>query len=105
MASINKQKPTSTSFSDIQEATDFVFQLDGSCGYSYGRDMLSFQKIDYPPWDIYFCHEYTFDFSLMQHLSSHYDLHAVLDCVLFMQNVPQVWKKARLYYQSESPAL
>ena len=97
MVSISKQKPASTIFSDVQEAINFVFQLDGSCGYSYERDMLSFQEIDYPPWDIYFCHEYTFDFSLMQHLFSNYDLHAMLDCVLFMQNVRQVWGKAKLY--------
>jgi hypothetical protein len=35
--------------------------LDGRCGYIYERNMLSFQRIDYPPWDMYFCHEYHYD--------------------------------------------
>ena len=42
--------PDTTVFADVEEAKRFVFDLDGSCGYDYRRDMLSFQQIDYPPW-------------------------------------------------------
>ena len=69
MASISKDKPATTNFTNMDEAKKFVFDLDGSSGYSYERDMLSYQKIDYPPWDMYFCHEYQYDFPLMDYLN------------------------------------
>jgi hypothetical protein len=97
MASVNKEKPDSTLFADIEEAKQFVFDLDGSCGYDYGRDMLSFQKIDYPPWDMYFCHECRYEFPLIDYLCDAFDLRAELDCVLFMQNTKQVWGTSWLY--------
>ena len=68
------------------QAKQFVFDLDGSCGYSYERGMLSFQKIDYPPWDMYFCHEYRYDFPLMDYVYATFGLEAEFDCVLFMRD-------------------
>jgi len=97
VASAGKQAPASTVFKDIQEATDFVFNLDGSCGYDYGRNMLSFQKIDYPLWDMYFCHEYEYKFPLMDYLAETFDLDMELDCVLFMRNTRQTWGSSWLY--------
>jgi hypothetical protein len=97
MASITKQTPATTTFRGIKEATDFVFNLDGSCGYSYERDMLSFQKIDYPEWDMYFCHEYEYKFPLMNYLREAFGLDMKIDCVLFMQNTPQTWGASWLY--------
>src|SRR6202034_2080396 len=52
MATVNKQRPSTSLFRDVEEATEFAFNLDGSCGYDYRRGKLSFQKIDYPPWDM-----------------------------------------------------
>jgi hypothetical protein len=101
MASVSKDKPTTTIFKDIQEATDFVFNLDGSCGYSYQRDMLSFQKIDYPVWDMYFCHEFEYKFPLMDYVLKTFGLHAELDCALFMQNTPQTWGTSWLYRNAD----
>jgi hypothetical protein len=49
MASFAKERPATTIFADVDDAKKFVFDLDGSCGSSYKRGMLSFQKIDYPP--------------------------------------------------------
>ncbi|MFN0056657.1 MAG: hypothetical protein ACKV0T_31325 [Planctomycetales bacterium] len=97
MASVQKSRPASTIFRDVDAARQFVFDLDGSCGYSYERDMLSFQKIDYPPWDMYFCHEYRHEFPLLDHLARTFDLHLELDCVLFMQNTHQTWGASWLY--------
>jgi len=97
MASITKDRPKSTGFADVEEAKRYVFDLDGSCGYSYERDMLSFQKIDYPPWDMYFCHEYGYDFPLVDYVSATFGLDAELDCVLFMQNTRQTWGTSWLY--------
>jgi hypothetical protein len=97
MSSVTKEKPDTTIFADIEEAKHFVFDLDGSCGYEYGRDMLSFQKIDYPPWDMYFCREYSYEFPLIDYLCETFDLRAELDCVLFMQNTSQTWGSSRLY--------
>jgi hypothetical protein len=97
MASITKEKPDTTIFADIKEAKQFVFDLDGSCGYSYERDMLSFQKIVYPPWDLYFCHEYSYRFPLIDYLCETFDLRGELDSVLFMQNTKQIWGTSWLY--------
>jgi len=91
MASITKDKPTTTCFDDVDTAKQFVFDLDGSCGYSYERGMLSFQKIDYPPWDMYFCHDYSYEFPLMDYVNQTFGLQPELDCVLFMQNTKQTW--------------
>jgi hypothetical protein len=97
MASVKKDQPTTTAFANIEEAKEFVFDLDGSCGYDYARDMLSFQKIDYPPWDMYFCHEYSYDFPLIDCLCETFDMRAELDCALFMQNTRQTWGTSWLY--------
>jgi hypothetical protein len=97
VASITKAKPATTVFADVESAKQFVFDLDGSCGYSYERDMLSFQKIDYPPWDMYFCHEYRYDFPLMDYVNETFGLRPELDCVLFMQNTRQTWGSSWLY--------
>ena len=86
-----------TIFADVDAARRFVFDLDGSCGYSYERDMLSFQKIDYPPWNLYFCHECRYDFPLIDHLRTAFELEPVFDCVLFMQNTKQTWGTSWLY--------
>ena len=59
-----------------------------AAAYSYERDMMSYQKIDYPPWDMYFCHEYQYDFPLMDYLNDAFGLQPELDCVLFMKNSP-----------------
>ena len=97
MDSVSKEKPATTIFSDIEAATDFVFNLDGSCGFSFSRNKLSFQKIDYPEWDMYFCHEATYDFPLLRHLIESFEIDAELDCILFMQNTPQTWCSSWLY--------
>ncbi len=95
--SVSKEKPTSTHFENVDAAKDFIYQLDGSCGYSYSRNKLSFQEIDYPEWDIYFCHKYDYDFALLNHLMDTYQLDAELDCVLFLEKVAQVWGSSWLY--------
>jgi hypothetical protein len=97
MSSISKQKPATTVFADVDAAKEFVFDLDGSCGYSYERDMLSFQKIDYPPWDMYFCHKYSYDFPLMDYVNTTFGLEPELDCVLFMRDTKQTWGTSWLY--------
>jgi hypothetical protein len=97
MASITKDRPSTTIFDDVVAAKEFVFDLDGSCGYSYERDMLSFQKIDYPPWDMYFCHEYRYEFPLMDYVNATFGLEPELDCVLFMKETEQVWGTSWLY--------
>jgi len=95
--SITKEPPPGSTFASIQEATDFVFQLDGSCGYSYPARKLSFQHIEYPTWDLYFCTAYQYQFALLDYLFERYKLDAEFDCTLFMQNVPQVWGTSWLY--------
>ena len=97
MASITKERPPTTIFADVDAAKEFVFDLDGSCGYNYERRMLSFQKIDYPPWDMYFCHEFRYEFSLMDYVNATFGLQPELDCVLFMQNTEQTWGTSWLY--------
>lgn len=97
MSSITKTKPDTTIFTDIEEAKQFVFDLDGSCGYDYETDRLSFQKIDYPPWDMYFCHECSFHFPLINYLCKSFNLEAEYDCTLFMQKTKQTWGSSWMY--------
>lgn len=97
MKAVSKTRPDSTIFSDIQDATDFVFNLDGSCGYSFAIDKLSFQRIDYPKWDMYFCHACTYNFPLLDHLVESLGIDAAFDSVLFMQNTRQTWRSSWLY--------
>lgn len=98
--SISKVKPDSSIFNGIRDATDFVFNLDGSCGYSFERNMLSFQKIDYPEWDMYFCHDAEYDFPLLNHLVDSFEIDAELDCILFMCDTPQTWCSSWLYREN-----
>lgn len=97
MTAISKDRPDSTIFNGIQDATDFVFNLDGSCGYSFRRNKLSFQKIDYPEWDMCFCHDCEYTFPLLNYLIDSFQIDAELDCILFMQNTPQTWCPSWLY--------
>ncbi len=97
VSKVNKTAPASSIFADVDEATDFVFNLDGSCGYDFGRRKLSFQKIDYPKWDMYFCHQLDYDFPLLDHLKQCYRLDMEFDSILFMQNTPQTWRSSWLY--------
>ena len=100
MDSISKDVPSTSIFDNIHTATDFVFNLDGSCGYCFRRNMLSFQKIDYPEWDMYFCHNAEYEFPLLNHLINSFKIDAELDCILFMQNTPQTWCSSWLYASS-----
>ncbi len=97
MASITKDRPATTVFADVYAAREFVFDLDGSCGYSYEKGLRSFQKIDYPPWDMYFCHEYRYEFPLMDYINATFGLEPELDCVLFMKETRQTWGTSWLY--------
>lgn len=102
LKSLTKAKPKSTCFAGIEEATQFVFQLDGSCGYHFSQHKLSFQRIQYPTWDLQFCHEADYDFSLLNYLFAAYNLQPEFDCVLFMKQVPQVWGSSWLYRADEA---
>ena len=103
MASLSKARPETTQFEDVDTATDFVYQLDGSCGFDFNSGKLSFQYIDYPEWDIQFCHEYEYDFSLLNYLFETFDLEAELDCVLYMEQVKQTWGTSWLYREQDMP--
>ena len=98
MNSVSKACPESTVFTDIQDATDFVFNLDGSCGYNFGKRKLSFQRIDYPEWDMYFCHRLNYNFPLLNHLLDSLRLDATFDSVLFMQDTRQTWGSSWMYH-------
>ncbi len=99
MNSVSKVRPDTSIFTDIQAATEFLFNLDGSCGYSFRQNKLSFQEIDYPQWDMYFCHDCSYRFPLLDHLIATFQIDAELDCVLFMQNTPQTRCSSWLYDQ------
>lgn len=97
MDSISEDPPDTTTFEDIEEATDFVLELDGSCGYSFANEQLSFQEIEYPDWDVSFCHDFSLDATLIDHLVESFDLDTTFDCTLYMADVDQTWQSAWLY--------
>jgi hypothetical protein len=104
MRAVTKEAPAATVFADLREATDFVFNLDGSCGYDYASGRLSFQPITYPEWDMYFCHEVDYRFPLVEHLIGGLGLHAELDSTLFMEKTPQTWGASWLYREAPPAA-
>lgn len=96
--------PNTTVFEDVSAATDFVFELDGSCGYHFAKDKLSFQEIEYPDWDVSFCHEFSLESALLDHLADSFDLDLTFDCALYMADVDQTWRRSWLYDPQEALA-
>lgn len=101
---VSDDLPETTVFDDAEEATDFVLELDGSCGYNFQKGKLSFQDIDYPDWDVSFCHEFSLDSALVDYLVEEFDLDATFDCALYMSDVDQTWKRAWMYDPQQSGA-
>ncbi|WP_049970631.1 DUF2071 domain-containing protein [Haladaptatus cibarius] len=97
MDSISDEPPETTAFDDVTEATDFVLELDGSCGYNFAKGKLSFQDIDYPDWDVSFCHDFSLDSSLIDYLETSFDLDLTFDCALYMGDVDQTWRRSWMY--------
>lgn len=104
LASLSKQPPPSSRFADAAEATRFVFELDGSCGYDWDSGRLSFQRIEYPDWDVDFCGSARWSFALIDHLVESFGLHLELDCVLHMHSTAQIWGRSSLYAPAEQHA-
>jgi hypothetical protein len=88
-------------FPDVAAATDYVFRLDGSCGFDWSRRRLSYQPIDYPEWDISFCHGFEYRFPLLDTLAQTFGLEVRFDSVLAMQDTRQTWCKSTLYRNQE----
>ncbi|PSQ46126.1 hypothetical protein BRD15_10115 [Halobacteriales archaeon SW_6_65_15] len=104
MDAISDEPPETTVFDDVAEATEFVLELDGSCGYNFAQEKLSFQEIEYPDWDVSFCHDFSLDSALVDYLAESYDLDLTFDCTLYMADVDQTWKRAWLYEPTERVA-
>lgn len=102
MDSIGYAAPEGSLFRSSEAARDFLFQLDGSCGYQWETDRLSFQPIEYPEWDISFCHKIDYRFPLIDELSERFDLHLEYDSTVYMHDTPQVWCATRLYDEARS---
>ncbi|MBX0297643.1 hypothetical protein [Haloarcula nitratireducens] len=100
--SVSDECPDSTVFDNVTEATDFVLELDGSCGYNFTKDKLSFQNIEYPEWDVSFCHDFSLSSSLLDYLAETYDLDMTFDCTLYMADVDQAWNRSWLYDPHEA---
>jgi hypothetical protein len=100
--SIGYDPPKGSLFSTSQAATDFLFQLDGSCGYQWDTGRLSFQPIEYPDWDISFCHRIEYRFPLIEALVERFRLHLTYDSTVYMHDTPQVWCATRLYDEARS---
>lgn len=94
---IDEDTPDSSVFSDVDEAAEFVLELDGSCGYNFEKDLASYQQIEYPDWDIKFAHSVSLESNLIDHLIEEFDLRATEDCTLYMENVDQTWGRSWLY--------
>jgi hypothetical protein len=94
--------PAGSLYADSFAARDFLFQLDGSCGYQWDTRRLSFQVIEYPEWDISFCHDVSYELPLIDALVREFDLHIELDSTVYMHDTPQVWCATRLYPSDRS---
>src|SRR5688572_22929080 len=100
--SIDKAPEPGSVFADAEAATAYVFRLDGSCGFDWGRRRLSFQPIEYPEWDISFCHRFDYRFPLLDTLAREFELELRFDSVLAMQDTRQTWCKSALYRNTQA---
>jgi hypothetical protein len=96
-ASLTYVAPTGSLFADSDMARDFLFQLDGSCGYQWSSGRLSFQTIEYPEWDISFCHDVDWDLPLLEAVAREFELRLEYDSTVYMHDTPQVWGATRLF--------
>lgn len=95
--SVSKARPDTTIFENIEQATRFIYEIDGSCGYSYRHDKLSLQHLTHPDWDISFCHDFEYEFKLLDYIFDTYDIEAEMDCALYMENTGHAWQACWLY--------
>lgn len=102
LSSISKDPPETTIFGSIDDAIAYVYEVDGSCGYSFSKHMLSFQRLTHPDWDISFCHDVTFEFSLLDYIFEEFGIAAEFDCALYMQNTGHQWTSSWLYRPEDS---
>jgi len=100
-SSLRYDAPQGSLFADSFAARDFLFQLDGSCGYQWSSGRASFQPIEYPEWDISFCHAVEWDLPLVDALASEFDLALEYDSTVYMHDTPQVWGATRLFRVDE----
>lgn len=96
-ASLSYSAPSGSVFADSFVARDFLFQLDGSCGYQWSTGRASFQPIDYPEWDISFCHDVRWELPLIDALAREFELALEYDSTVYMHDTPQVWGATRLF--------
>jgi hypothetical protein len=101
--SVSKTKPDTTIFEDIEGAIQFIYEVDGSCGYSYRHNKLSLQHLVHPDWDISFCHEFEYDFNLLDYIFGTYNIDAEMDCSLYMENTGHAWQACWLYSPEQAP--
>lgn len=101
MDSVGDEPPKSTVFGDVSEATDFVLELDGSCGYNFAKGKLSFQDVEYPDWEVSFCHDVSLQSSLIDHLAEAHGIDPTFDSALYVADVDQTWKRSWLYDPNE----
>lgn len=97
LAGISKDRPETTLFDSIDDAIAHVYEVDGSCGYSFTKHMLSFQPLTHPDWDISFCHDVQFQFSLLDYICDEFKIAAEFDCALYMENTGHQWTSSWLY--------
>ena len=102
MRSISTRVPGSSIFSSETDAADFILNLDGSCGWHFDRRQLVFQPISYPEWKACFCHDSQFHFVFLEHVLDLYQIDAVFDSVLFLEDIRQVLKRSK-YLNVDTP--
>jgi hypothetical protein len=101
---IQKTPPATSLFEDITSATDYAFRLDGSCGFDWASRRISFQPIEYPEWDLSFCHTVDYEFPVLDTLSREFQLELTFDSVLCMENTHQTWCASTLFKNEPAPS-
>jgi len=96
ISALSYAAPAGSLFASSEAARDFLFQIDGSCGFEWQSRRVSFQPIEYPQWDIRFCHEVEYRLPLIDELARRFELHCEYDSTVEMHDTPQVWGATRL---------
>ena len=102
MRSISTMVPESSIFNSSDKAADFILKLDGSCGWDFDQGKLVFQPIRYPEWKASFCHDVQFHSVFLEHVLDLYQIEAVFDSVLFLEDIRQTLQRS-FYLKTDKP--
>ncbi len=83
---ISSQTPFQSIFGGLPEATTFILDNDGNCGFDYRNSRLLYQHQVCPKWDSQFGHSAEVQLPLFEYLFDLFDINAEYDSALYVES-------------------